>query len=122
MKRAFGVWCEYSHNERTGKYQIEDAVFMDFHGNNHVLFNCYNEPHPYQYDSIAQMIKDVVYGLKSRGYYCKWYHACNARWYEIWWKDVNNTLESHTDELWNRYGLCCDYIAGEKHFPNAGRY
>lgn len=88
MKRAYGVWCEYSHNDKSGKYQIECAVFMDFHGNNHVLFNSYKEPNPFQYESIAQMIKSVVYELKSNGYYCKWYHAFGARWYEIWWKNI----------------------------------
>lgn len=122
MKRAYGVWCEYSHNDHTGKYQIEDAVFMDAKGYNHVLFNSVDEPHLYQYESMAEMIKSVVYGLKSRGYYCKWYQQCNARWYEIWWKSVEDTFKSVGGDPWNRYGLCCDYIAGEKHFPNVGRY
>lgn len=122
MKRAYGVWCEYSHNDRTGKYQIETAVFMDRDGYNHVLFNCYNEVHPYQYESIAQLIKSVVYELKSNNFYCKYYVQFNARWYEIWWKEKGVNVPDENGQIWNRYGLCCDYIAGEKRFPNAGRY
>lgn len=122
MRRAYGVWCEYSHNDKTGKYQFEDAVFMDAQGHNYVLFNSAFEVSPYQYDSIADMIKSVVYELKSLGFYCKWYHSCNARWYEIWWKEKGVTVPDENGQFWNRYGLCSDYIAGEKSFPNIGRY
>lgn len=111
MKRLYGVWCEYSHDDSTGKYTIDVAVGMSHSGYNVVLFNTYGESHKYKYDSIADMTIDILYACKSRGYYIKWYREVGARWYEIWFKNTATTAQpDYNRSIWNRYGITEEYI------------
>lgn len=121
MKRVYGVTCEYSHNDETGKYQIAWCTAMNRYGYNMVLFNSYGEPHPYQYESIAEMTCDILTALKSNGYFCKWYRECSARWYDIWFMNSAEVGE------WNRYGITEEYIqnySSDKHvhISSIGQY
>lgn len=113
MKRAYGVWCKFSHNPNTGKYQFEGVQFLSREGFETLYPE--NDVRPYQYDNIADMIKSVVLGLRSQNFYVKYYVQCGARFYEIWWHNVDNVPES-----WDRYALSESYIT-EKHFPRVGK-